>query len=172
MYDRYGDITKFITDPDKLTVSNGEVYISGERDYDIVVDVEDCYGNFNEVKPFIALISKHINELDNTVQRFNKRKRVRRNGYSEGRLPSHSSITRYDYSKSMEDEPDIQKREAKTFPFVIGVIYLPKPNFVMLDYWCTEYNSQFEVVFEYKDGGFFLRSFGAFDLIPDDWEAE
>ena len=172
MYDRYGDITKFITDPEKLSAVNGECRISDVSDYDIVVDVEDCYGDFNEVKPFIALISKHINDLDNTVQRFDKRKRVRQNGYSEGRLPSHNGITRYDYSKSMEDEPDIQKREAKTFPFVIGVIYLIKPNFVMLDYWCTEYNSQFDVVFEYKDGGFYMRSFGAFDLIPDDWEAE
>ena len=32
MYDRYADIEKFITDPDKLQITNGsEVYISSEN---------------------------------------------------------------------------------------------------------------------------------------------
>ncbi|MDE6727966.1 MAG: hypothetical protein K2J80_08515 [Oscillospiraceae bacterium] len=137
MYDRYGDISKFITDPDKLTVADGEyVYISGESDYDIAVDLEGCYGSFDEVKPFIALVAGHINELDNIVLRFDK-----------------------------------QKLKSKSFPFELQVLYIEKPNFVLLDYWCTEYNSQFDVVFEYKDGKFFLRKFGAFDLIPDDWDS-
>lgn len=171
MYDRYGDISKFITDPDKLTVENDEcIYISSESDYDIAVDLEGCYGSFDEMKPFIALVAEHINELDNMVQRFNKRKRVRKNGYSEGRLPSPTGTTRFDYSKSMEDEPHTQKQKKKRFPFELEVIYIEKLNFVTLDYWCTDCNSQFDAVFEYKDGGFFLRSFGAFDLIPDDWE--
>ena len=99
MYDRYGDISKFITDPDKLMVTDGEyVYISGEDDYDIAVDLESGYGSFDEMKPFIAFVAGHINELDNAVQRFNKLKRVRENGYSEGRLPSPIGITRFDYS--------------------------------------------------------------------------
>ena len=39
MYNRYHDIRKFITDPEKLQMMNGsEVYISSEEDYDIVVD--------------------------------------------------------------------------------------------------------------------------------------
>ena len=173
MYDRYGDISKFITDPEKLElVDNEYVYISGENDYDITVDLDGCYGSFNEVKPFIAFVAEHINELDNTVQRFNKQKRVRKNGYSAGKLPSPIGITRFDYNKSMEDEPDIQTRESKGFPFELEVIYIEKPNFITLDYWCTEYNSQFDVIFEYKDGEFFLRKFGAFELIPDDWEAQ
>lgn len=41
MYNRYHDIRKFITDPEKLQMMNGsEVYISSEEDYDIVVDLE------------------------------------------------------------------------------------------------------------------------------------
>ena len=170
MYGRYGDISKFITDPDKLTIADGEcVYISGESYYDIAVDLEGCYGSFDEVKPFIAFLAGNINELDNTVQRFNKQKRVKENGYSQGRLPSPIGTTRFDYKKSMEDEPDPQKRENKKFPFELEVIYIEDPNYVTLDYWCTKYNSQLPVVFEYKGGDFFLRKFGAFDLIPDNW---
>ena len=172
MYDRYGDISKFITDPDNLTVTDGEyVYISGEDDYDIAVDLESGYGSFDEMKPFIAFVAGHINELNNAVQRFNKLKRVKENGYSEGRLPSPIGIMRFDYSKSMEDEPDIQKRESRRFPFELQVIYIEKPNFILLDYWCTEYNSQLDAVFKFKESTPFLSKFGAFDLIPDDWDS-
>lgn len=169
MYDRYGDISKFITDPDKLKIADGEcVYISSESDYDIAVDLDGCYGSFDEVKPYIALIAKHINELDNTVQRFDHRKRVKNGGYcKDGRLPSPIGITRFDYNKCMEDDPNPGEQR---FPFDLALIYIERPNFVMFDYWCTDYNSQLDVTFEYKDGKFFLRKFGAFDLIPDDWE--
>ena len=164
MYDRYGDISKFITDPDKLEIANGGyVYISDEKDYDIAVDMEDCYGSFEEVKLYIALIASHINEL----QRFDHKKRVKKNGYGAGRLPSSPGTTRFDYNISMEDDPDPRMQR---FPFILSVIYIEKPNFVTFDYWCTDYNSQFDVTFEYKDQKFFLRKFGAFDLIPDDWE--
>lgn len=41
MYNRYYDIKKFITDPEKLQIVNGsEVYISSEEDFDIVVDLK------------------------------------------------------------------------------------------------------------------------------------
>lgn len=44
MYDRYGDISKFKTDPNKLEITDyGYVYISGENDYDITVDMESFY---------------------------------------------------------------------------------------------------------------------------------
>ena len=33
-------------------------------------------------------------------------------------------------------------------------------------------NSQLEVVFEYKENKFFLRTYGAIDNIPDNWEDE
>lgn len=75
MYDRYGDISKFITDADQLCVVDDEfVYISKEKDYDIVVDMESCYGSLDEVKSFIVFLTKHICELDNLVQRFNQKK--------------------------------------------------------------------------------------------------
>ena len=38
-FNRYGDLSKFITDPDLLQVTEDEsVYISNENDYDIAVD--------------------------------------------------------------------------------------------------------------------------------------
>lgn len=167
MYDRYKDISKFITDPDKLEIADdGYVYISGENDYDIAVNM-NCYGSFDEVKPYIALIAEHINELDNLVQRFDHRKRVKKNGYSEGRIPSSSGIERYDYNKCMEDDPDPRMQR---FPFELAVIYIEKPNFVTFDYWCTDFNSEIDVEFELKNGKFFMRRFGMFDLIPDDWD--
>lgn len=173
MFDRYNDISKFITDPNKLKIADNDeycVYISDENDYDIAVDLQVCYGGFDEMKPFIVLTAKHINELDNIVQRFDQQKRVRENGYSLGRLPSSPGVTRFDYSKSMEDEPDPQKRKSKKFHFSLELIYFEKPNFVTFDYWDMNGNSQLFVDFEYKDGKFFLREFGAFANIPDDWD--
>ncbi len=168
MYDRYNDISKFITNPEKLKIADdGYVYISGENDYDIAVDMEDSYGSFDEVKPYIAIIASHINELDNLVQRFDHRKRVKKNGYSEGLLPSSPGIERYDYNKTMEDDPDPRMQR---FPFELAVIYIEKPNFVTFDYWCTDCNSQINVAFEYKNEKFFLRRFNAFAFIPDDWD--
>ncbi len=45
-------------------------------------------------------------------------------------------------------------------------------NRISFNYWCTTENSQLEVVFEYKENKFFLRTYGAIDNIPDNWEAE
>lgn len=71
MYDRYADMEKFITDPDKLQIVNGsEVYISSEYDYDIAVDLQGRVEDFEQLKPFIILVAKSICELDNTVQKF------------------------------------------------------------------------------------------------------
>lgn len=138
MYDRYSDISKFITDPEKLTLKNNECYISGENDYDIAVDLEICYGSFEEVKPYIPLITEHINELDNTVQRFDNKW----NGFSG-------------------------LQETMYFLNWIGI---PKPNFVTLEYICTDVNSEFNVLFEYKSKRFYIREFGLVKNIPDDWE--
>lgn len=173
MYDRYGDISKFITDADQLCVIDNEfIYISSENDYDIAVDLEGCYTSFDELKPFIAFLAAHICELDNTVQRFNRQKRVKNNGYGYVCLPSPAGILRFDYSQSMEDVPDHeQKSQGKNeFPFDLTLVYIEKPNFITLDYWCTIKNSQLDVTFEYKENQFFLRSFGAFDCIPDHWD--
>ena len=76
LYNRYGDISKFIIDMEQLCIADdGYVYISKEEDYDIAVDMESCYGSLDEVKSFIVFLAKHICELDNLVQRFNQKKR-------------------------------------------------------------------------------------------------
>ena len=73
MYNRYHDIEKFITNPEKLQIVNGwEVYISSEENYDIVVDLEGHKEEFESLKPFIAFIARNICELDNTVQKFDR----------------------------------------------------------------------------------------------------
>lgn len=140
MYDRYGDISKFITDPDKLELAeNKYVCISCESDYDIAVGLDGCYGSFDEVKPFIAFVAEHINELDNIVQKYDRRN-------------SRNS--------AMHETP-----------FDLYLISLKKPNHITLEYYCTDVNSEFNTVFEYKDGSFHLRSFGTVKNIPDDWES-
>lgn len=102
MYDRYADMEKFITDPDKLQIVNGsEVYISSENDYDIVVDLQGRVEEFEQLKPFIVFV----------------------------------------------DAP-----------------------YIILEYWGTEENTQFDVVFEHNKGKFLLRSFGTMQDIPENWE--
>ncbi|MCI8738027.1 MAG: hypothetical protein HFI11_13855 [Lachnospiraceae bacterium] len=78
-FNRYGDLSKFITDLDLLQVTEDEsVYISNENDYDIAVDLESCYASFDEVKPFIVFLATQICELDNAVQRFHRKKRIKK----------------------------------------------------------------------------------------------
>lgn len=164
MYNRYNDISKFITQIDKLQISDESCYISKKDDYDIVIDLESFVDEFDDLKPFIIFLSQHICELDNTVQKFNNSKRAKEKMFA---LPSSLGLLRFDYSKSMENEP---YKTEKDFPFTLEVIYLEKPNFVILDYWHTQINSQLSVVFEYKNDKFYLRSFGMFDCIPDNWD--
>lgn len=166
MFNRYGDITKFITNEDKLEVVDNEVYISGESDYDIAIDLEGCYDTFENLKSFIVIVAKHICEMDNIVLKFNNTERGRNIPVSHIRIPSLYYL-RLDYSKLMA-EP-IKKVE-KDFPFTLEVIYIEKPDFVTFDYWATNVNDQFCVTFEYKEGKFFLRTYGAYENIPDDWD--
>ena len=115
MYNRYHDIKKFVTDPEKLQIVNGsEVYISSEEDYDIVVDLKEHKEEFESLKPFIAFIARNICELDNTAQKFNR---------------LHSGESR--------------------FPFDLELIFIDVSH-VILEYWGTEVNTQFGVVFEYS----------------------
>ena len=64
MYDRYNDIDKFITDPDKFRVVNGsEVYISSEDNYNITVDLQGHTEEFEQLKPFIVLWTVRIKNI-------------------------------------------------------------------------------------------------------------
>ena len=135
MYNRYHDIKKFVTDPEKLQIVNGsEVYISSEEDYDIVVDLKEHKEEFECLKPFIAFIARNICELDNTAQKFNR---------------LHSGESR--------------------FPFDLELIFIDVSH-VILEYWGTEVNTQFGVVFEYSKDKFTLKKFGMIQDIPADWE--
>ena len=70
---RYGDLSKFITDPDKLELVNGtEVCISAEEDYDIAVDLEGQEEKFDALRPSIAFVAKNICRLDDLVQRYDQ----------------------------------------------------------------------------------------------------
>ena len=137
MYNRYHDIKKFVTDPEKLQIVNGsEVYISSEEDYDIVVDLKEHKEEFESLKPFIAFIARNICELDNTAQKFNR---------------LHSGESR--------------------FPFDLELIFIDVSH-VILEYWGTEVNTQFGVVFEYSKDKFTLKKFGMIQDIPADWEQD
>lgn len=167
MFNRYGDKTKFITDKDSLEVENNEVIISAESDYDIVIDLEGCYDTFENLKNFIVIVAKHICEMDNTVLRFNNKKRIKDMPLGQAKLPSSFGCLRFDYSIAMENEPEPVEKD---FPFILSAVYIDKPDFVTLDYWATDENNQFTVSFEYKDNKFYLRQYGMFDCIPDDWD--
>lgn len=68
---RYGDLSKFVTDLDKLELVNGsEVYISDEEDYDIVVDLEGQEEKFDALRPFIVFVAKNVCRLDDLAQGF------------------------------------------------------------------------------------------------------
>lgn len=138
MYDRYNDIDKFITDPDKFRVVNGsEVYISSEDNYNIVVDLQGHTEEFEQLKPFIVLVAKNICRLDNIVQKFERQQN--RNGSSS------------------------------QFQYNIAVVFIDDP-YIILEYWGTEENTQFDVVFEYDKEKFLLKSFGTIQDIPENWK--
>ena len=135
MYNRYHDINKFITDPEKLQIVNrSEVYISREEDYDIGVDFEGHTEEFESLKPFIAFIAQNLCELDNIAQKFNR---------------MHSGESR--------------------FPFDLEIVFIDG-SYVILEYWGTEVNTQFDVVFEYSKDKLTLKKFGMIQDIPAEWE--
>ena len=169
VYNRYGDISKFITDPNRLEIADGKcVYISGEKDYDVAVDLEGCYDTFENVKQFITLIAKHVCEMDNIVLRFHNNTRLNGKPLKYAKLPAPEGILRYDYSKCIEKTREQQGE----FNFILSLIFIEKPNFVTFDYWATNVNDQLNADFEYKDGRFYLRTYGMIDLIPDDWDSD
>lgn len=95
MYNRYGDIKKFITDANELKIVNGsEVYISSEENYDIVVDLDRRSDQFEKLKPFIVFAAENICRLDNIVQKFD-------------RISYHTTGFPYDLAAVSLDEPDI-----------------------------------------------------------------
>ena len=145
MYDRYADMEKFITDPDKLQIVNGsEVYISSEYDYDIAVDLQGRVEEFEQLKPFIVFVAKSICELDNTVQKFE---------YQHNWIALSPSIL-------LSGPP---------FYYDIETVFINDP-YIILKYWGTEEDRDFDVVFEFKNGKFVLRNFDTVRDIPEDWE--
>ncbi len=55
------------------------------------------------------------------------------------------------------------------FPYVVSIIFIDYP-YVIFEYWGTEENTQFDVVFEYNEGTFALKSFGTILDISSNWE--
>lgn len=55
------------------------------------------------------------------------------------------------------------------FPYVVSIIFIDYP-YVIFEYWGTEENTQFDVVFEYNEGTFTLKSFGTILDISPNWE--
>lgn len=73
MYHRYGDIDKFITNPQELELKqDGEVVISTIENYDISVDLEERMDEFEELKPYIVFLAKNISKLDDMAQKFDR----------------------------------------------------------------------------------------------------
>lgn len=68
-YNRYNDLTKFITNENELKITNEvEIYISNY--YDISIDLS-YLNSINELdKEFICTISKNVCDIDNTVQKY------------------------------------------------------------------------------------------------------
>lgn len=75
-----------------------------------------------------------------------------------------NTVLRFNNKKHIKDMPLGQAKLPSSFG------YIDKPDFVTLDYWATEENNQFTVSFEYKDNKFYLRKYGMFYCIPDDWD--
>lgn len=62
-------------------------------------------------------------------------------------------------------------RKEEDFPYDLAVIQLDEPaGSVVLEYWGTSVNTQFDVVFEYRDHGFTLKRFGGIHDISPDWD--
>ena len=59
--------------------------------------------------------------------------------------------------------------KSSQFPYVVAVVFVDNP-YVILEYWGTEENTQFDVVFEHNNEKFLLKSFGTIQDIPENWE--
>lgn len=55
------------------------------------------------------------------------------------------------------------------FPYDVKIIFVDPP-YVILEYWGTEENTQFDVVFVCDQDRFILKSFGTIHDVPADWE--
>ena len=55
------------------------------------------------------------------------------------------------------------------FQYNIAVVFIDDP-YIILEYWGTEENTQFDVVFECEREKFLLKSFGTIQDIPENWE--
>lgn len=167
MFDRYGDITKFITEPDKL-IYDGVMFvsISDMNDYDIRFDLDSRFGSFDEQKTFIAFLAGHICEMDNTVQRF-ANSRCLQDGISE------FTYSKYPQNIKIITEPKEAECDYR-LDFISRTNSLKNRGanyvFITLDYCVPKSNSQFDAIFEYVDGRFHLRRFKNIIEIPDDWD--
>jgi len=59
--------------------------------------------------------------------------------------------------------------KSSQFPYVVAIVFVDEPH-VILEYWGTEENTQFDVIFEHNNGMFTLKSFGTILNISSDWE--
>ena len=59
--------------------------------------------------------------------------------------------------------------KSSQFPYVVAVVFVDNP-YVILEYWGTEENTQFDVVLEHNNEKFFVKSFGTIQDIPENWE--
>ncbi|NBI67522.1 hypothetical protein D1646_12015 [Pseudoflavonifractor sp. 60] len=67
---RYGDLSKFVTDPDRLELTrDGLVYLSAEEDYDIAADLSGQEEKFIALRPQLASTARNLGRLDDLVQR-------------------------------------------------------------------------------------------------------
>ena len=71
MYHRYQDLSRFVTDMERLKITEGRfAVLSEEEDYDIVVDLEESFAPLEELKPMLAELEPQISEMDAMVQKY------------------------------------------------------------------------------------------------------
>ncbi len=56
------------------------------------------------------------------------------------------------------------------FDYEIAYVFIDTPNEIILRYYGIKENTEFDVVFEYEDDKFILKSFGTINNIPYDWD--
>lgn len=163
---QYRDRSKFVTDPKKLSLTEETyVHLSNEKDFDIVLDLEDRADEFETLRPSISKLAGWICTLDMMAKRFNCYEHERKR--PPGGTPF--GYVWFDYVRTVRHKPH------PDLSYELAIVYLEK-NGVRLDYWGTRVATQFDVEFEYvaaqQDNPFFLRKFGLIYNIPDDWDKE